>query len=455
MARLVVRLRPQPGRAVLDHRGDPGRGGAVLVAGAAGGAGSGGGAGAVHCRAGWAWRGWRGQAGRARWPSPAPGCWPTSRGSSSAPAFPGTPGQRLGVSRPARRRVHPAGGLDRRARPDAADRAAGGGAGAAAGAGAAVGALGLAAWIAAGVVRLHQPMPAAAPAACRAGAGQRGRGAEMGPLADAVDLRALSASQPRGAGAGAVRAPRWWSGRKPRVHSCWTRTPARDGDQRGDGRRAGAGRRGAVRQRPPAAQQPVRAGGQRHDRRGVRQMASGAVRRISAGWLPLGVQVVPGGGFARGPGPRTLHVPGLPPVGPLICYEAIFSGQVVDEADRPDWLVNVTNDAWFGNSTGPRQHLAAARMRAVEEGLPLMRAANTGITAGFRRERPRTGAAWASDRAGSVVVSLPAGVAARQLFRPVWLADSGPCRRCCSAVHGLLVAACFSAGLIPSAAGLR
>ena len=100
-------------------------------------------------------------------------------------------------------------------------------------------------------------------------------------------------------------------------------------------------------------------------------------------WLPLGIQVVPGGGFARGPGPRTLHIPGLPPVGALICYEAIFSHQVVDESDRPDWMVNVTNDAWFGNSAGPRQHLAAARLRAVEEGLPLMRAANTGISAAF------------------------------------------------------------------------
>ncbi len=100
-------------------------------------------------------------------------------------------------------------------------------------------------------------------------------------------------------------------------------------------------------------------------------------------WMPLPIQIVPGGGFAGGPGPSTLHVPGVPPAGALICYEAIFSGQVVDPNDRAEWLVNVTNDAWFGDSSGPRQHLVAARMRAVEEGLPLLRAANTGITAAF------------------------------------------------------------------------
>ena len=98
-------------------------------------------------------------------------------------------------------------------------------------------------------------------------------------------------------------------------------------------------------------------------------------------WLPLPIQIVPGGGFASGTGPMTLTLPGLPPAGPLICYEAIFPAQIVERAHRPDWLANVTNDAWFGNSSGPRQHLAAARMRAVEEGLPLARAANTGISA--------------------------------------------------------------------------
>lgn len=100
-------------------------------------------------------------------------------------------------------------------------------------------------------------------------------------------------------------------------------------------------------------------------------------------WMPFAVQVVPGTGFAFGSGPQTLHADGLPPFGGLICYEAIYPAQLVDEADRPTWLVNITNDAWFGNSSGPRQHLAAARLRAVEEGLPLVRAANTGITAAF------------------------------------------------------------------------
>lgn len=101
------------------------------------------------------------------------------------------------------------------------------------------------------------------------------------------------------------------------------------------------------------------------------------------GWLPVGIQVVPGGGFASGPGPGRFDVPGLPPFGALICYEAIFSGQIVNPSERPAWLVNITNDAWFGDSSGPRQHFEAARMRSVEEGLPLVRAANTGISTVF------------------------------------------------------------------------
>ena len=122
-------------------------------------------------------------------------------------------------------------------------------------------------------------------------------------------------------------------------------------------------------------------------------------------WIPLSVHMVPGQ-FAFGSGPTTLHLPGVPPVGPMICYEAIFPAQVADEAARPAWLVNVTNDAWFGNSTGPRQHLAAARMRAVEEGLPLMRAANTGITAGFDARGHELGR-LPLDAPGVLVLNLP------------------------------------------------
>jgi apolipoprotein N-acyltransferase len=88
------------------------------------------------------------------------------------------------------------------------------------------------------------------------------------------------------------------------------------------------------------------------------------------------------GGFASGPNPRPLlALPGLPPIAGLICYEAIFPAAVVQGDERPGLLVNVTNDGWFGNTTGPRQHLHQARVRAVEEGLPMIRAANNGISA--------------------------------------------------------------------------
>lgn len=102
------------------------------------------------------------------------------------------------------------------------------------------------------------------------------------------------------------------------------------------------------------------------------------------GLLPIAKITHGGTDFSAGPGPATLALPGLPSAAPAICYEAIFPGALVDRsAPRPGWIVNVTNDGWFGISSGPHQHLAASRMRSIEEGLPQARAANTGISAVF------------------------------------------------------------------------
>jgi apolipoprotein N-acyltransferase len=103
------------------------------------------------------------------------------------------------------------------------------------------------------------------------------------------------------------------------------------------------------------------------------------------------------GGFVPGDRRRLLTIPGAPAAIPLICYEIIFSGSIVAPGERPGWLLNVTNDGWFGNSTGPYQHFQQARVRAIEEGLPLVRAANTGISA-------------VVDPFGRILSSLPLGV---------------------------------------------
>jgi apolipoprotein N-acyltransferase len=88
------------------------------------------------------------------------------------------------------------------------------------------------------------------------------------------------------------------------------------------------------------------------------------------------------GGFTPGNAPRALlRAPGLPPAAPLICYEAVFPHAIVETAERPGFLLNVTNDGWFGDTTGPRQHFHQARVRAVEEGVALIRVANNGISA--------------------------------------------------------------------------
>lgn len=85
-------------------------------------------------------------------------------------------------------------------------------------------------------------------------------------------------------------------------------------------------------------------------------------------------------GYSPGPGVRTLRLPGLPPASFLVCYEIIFPSNVVNDLDRPDVIVNLTNDAWYGATSGPHQHFANARLRAVEEGIPVVRAAYTGIS---------------------------------------------------------------------------
>jgi apolipoprotein N-acyltransferase len=97
-------------------------------------------------------------------------------------------------------------------------------------------------------------------------------------------------------------------------------------------------------------------------------------------WLNFIPTIAENIGWSLGPGPVTLTLPGLPPVAPIVCYEAIFPHAVIDEAHRPAWLLNVTNDAWFGRSTGPYQHFAMARLRTIEQGLPLLRSANGGLS---------------------------------------------------------------------------
>ncbi len=107
------------------------------------------------------------------------------------------------------------------------------------------------------------------------------------------------------------------------------------------------------------------------------------------------------GGFDAGSGPGVLHAPGLPDALPLICYEAVFPQEIGSifhpDERRASWMLNVTDDAWFGVTPGPHQHFAQARLRAIEQGLPLVRAANTGVSA-------------VVDGLGRVIAALPLGV---------------------------------------------
>lgn len=99
------------------------------------------------------------------------------------------------------------------------------------------------------------------------------------------------------------------------------------------------------------------------------------------GWIPLEKKITAGmQDFSAGNGQALLHVAAAPSALPLICYEIIFPSEVAARARDAAWMVNVTNDAWFGLSSGPYQHLAMAQMRAVELGIPVVRAANNGIS---------------------------------------------------------------------------
>lgn len=139
--------------------------------------------------------------------------------------------------------------------------------------------------------------------------------------------------------------------------------------------------------------------------------------------------------FSAGPGRVVLPLPDLPAAGPLICYEVIFPGEVVGDT-RPGWLLNVTNDGWFGLSAGPYQHLAAARLRAVEEGLPLARAAQTGISAVFDA-RGRVVGRLGLDVEGVLLAPLP-GSLPPTVFARAGLASPGLLVALCLIVVGVL-----------------
>jgi len=134
------------------------------------------------------------------------------------------------------------------------------------------------------------------------------------------------------------------------------------------------------------------------------------------------------GGFLAGDRRRLLAIPRAPLALPLICYEIIFPGEVASRSERAGWMINLTNDGWFGHSTGPYQHLQQARVRAIEEGLPVVRAANTGISAVI-------------DPLGRIVGDLPLGTEgvldARlpRALEPTWFVRLG------DSVAAILVAA--------------
>jgi apolipoprotein N-acyltransferase len=123
-----------------------------------------------------------------------------------------------------------------------------------------------------------------------------------------------------------------------------------------------------------------------------------------------------GKGYSAGPGAVVLDLGPLGLVQPLICYEAVFPQDLRAAPRRPDWVLQVTNDSWFGRLSGPYQHLAQAQLRAVEMGLPFARAANTGVSA-MIDPRGRIVAALGLDTQGYLDVALPAALPATPYSR--------------------------------------
>ena len=146
-------------------------------------------------------------------------------------------------------------------------------------------------------------------------------------------------------------------------------------------------------------------------------------------------------GFTKGKGPATFVVAGSA-FSPLICYEAIFPGRSYPKDARPDWLVTVTNDAWFGDTSGPRQHFDQARLRAIETGLPMVRSANTGVS-GVIDASGRTVSRLPLYEAGVIETPLP------QAGAPTLYAQFG------DAVFWLIWIAVAMIGLFPLGAARR
>lgn len=127
---------------------------------------------------------------------------------------------------------------------------------------------------------------------------------------------------------------------------------------------------------------------------------------LLSGWGLHGLAASDGNGFAAGPGPVLMELGALGRALPLICYEAVFPADATAPGVRPDFLMQLTNDAWFGTFSGPYQHLAQARLRAIEQGLPMVRVANTGVSA-MIDAKGRITAQIGLGRAGWVDAALP------------------------------------------------